>query len=980
LNATPGGGNYLGYAVFSGFFYPSLTNQTADTSYLFSYTYTDANGCTSSVSDSVYVSIPPVVSLLPFADVCRNIDSVVVQGGFPLGGEYLIDGTVVTSGYIYPSQLSSGLHTLSYRVIQNACTVSTSQTFQILTTPSISFVNNPSYCRGTLPLLLTEGIPNGGVYTLNGNNLNGVFTPNTPGVFAITYTYTSSNGCTADSLYNITVNPSPAITITSSQNACINTSSFNLSATPAGGEWTVNGISTANGNITPSALGIGNHLAVYTVSDPVTGCVADTTITFVVNNTSSINFDPLGNICLGTPAFNLNQATPVGGVYRIDGVVSTQFNSLLLGIGAHTVSYEFTNASGCVSSSSQLVNVYQLSVDAGNTISSFCNLTSQLNPTSNYLGSQPLQYQWLPVNGLSSGIVANPNVSINQTQTYNLTITNGLCSATDSVTVNIGATDFNLDFSQNIQVMNQPPFNLVFFNNTPNAQNYSFTWLFGDGNSFSGSGPVPHTYNNNGTFTVTMIATYQNGCSDTLVRPNWIVCSGQSLCNHTATINQQSPLSYCVGSTSFISCNTASDFSYQWNINGFPITGATDSVYYPVVSGNYSVTIYRGGCPQTSQLVFVNMLPLPQAPVITSSGTLNLCASGEVTLQASGGYTSYLWSNGATDQVIQVSSGGNYSVVVYDGNFCSATSGVFTLASSLLPPPNICAVTVDSTLNRNLVTWERPVNTALIDSFILYRETAVEDVFQPIHAQAFEDFSEFVDTIGMSNLWSPSVRSSRYRLAVIDTCGNLSLPGPPHKTLHLSINLGFNAVNLSWNKYEGYPVDRYIVLRGDSMNNLDSVATVLADPNSDEVLWSDFPAPQGNKYYQVMFEFPESWNCTPSSGRMMAARKRGASNISTNFIIPGPGQGIVELDQFQANVYPNPTQGEVYVEMDANKAESGVQIRIFDGLGKLTADYQLSGFKGKRTALLNLADYASGVYTIQISNSQTTINKRIVLQ
>jgi hypothetical protein len=40
----------------------------------------------------------------------------------------------------------------------------------------------------------------------------------------------------------------------------------------------------------------------------------------------------------------------------------------------------------------------------------------------------------------------------------------------------------------------------------------------------------------------------------------------------------------------------------------------------------------------------------------------------------------------------------------------------------------------------------------------------------------------------------------------------------------------------------------------------------------------------------------------------------------------------------------------------------------------------LSGFKGKRTALLNLADYASGVYTIQISNSQTTINKRIVLQ
>jgi hypothetical protein len=270
--------------------------------------------------------------------------------------------------------------------------------------------------------------------------------------------------------------------------------------------------------------------------------------------------------------------------------------------------------------------------------------------------------------------------------------------------------------------------------------------------------------------------------------------------------------------------------------------------------------------------------------------------------------------------------------------------------------------------------------TSLISAFILYRETAVPDVFEPIHSQPYQDYSEFTDTLGMSNLWAPSVRSSRYRLVAVDSCGNHTLPGPAHRTLHLSLSLGFNSVNLRWNKYEGYPVERYIILRGDTITQMDSVGVAFPDPNDDEVLWNDFPAPTGKKLYQVVYDFPESYSCSPSSGRMMAQRRRTASNISTNNILQGPGQGLEEYQMLEASIYPNPTDGNVFVELESFKNDGDIVLRVIDGLGQIVASHELSGFKGKRVSLINLDQYAAGVYTIQITNAHTTINKRIVLK
>lgn len=51
------------------------------------------------------------------------------------------------------------------------------------------------------------------------------------------------------------------------------------------------------------------------------------------------------------------QALPYGGIFKVDGLVSSSFNPTTLSIGNHQVKYEFNYAS-CISSIEQTIHVY----------------------------------------------------------------------------------------------------------------------------------------------------------------------------------------------------------------------------------------------------------------------------------------------------------------------------------------------------------------------------------------------------------------------------------------------------------------------------------------------------------------------------------------------------------------------------------------------------------------------------------------------
>jgi hypothetical protein len=162
---------------------------------------------------------------------------------------------------------------------------------------------------------------------------------------------------------------------------------------------------------------------------------------------------------------------------------------------------------------------------------------------------------------------------------------------------------------------------------------------------------------------------------------------------HTVTIYplpMPSVISAASGcSESGAALSTGSFSTYQWNLNGAPIVGATAQIYQAMESGNYSVTVTgTGGCQATSSPSAVTIYSIP--PAVT--GASSACTGSSTTL-STGSYPSYQWSkdgvpiDGATNQTLDVSQPGTYTVFAnVPAASCSGTSEGH--AVQFAPPPS----------------------------------------------------------------------------------------------------------------------------------------------------------------------------------------------------------------------------------------------------------------------------------------------------
>ena len=113
------------------------------------------------------------------------------------------------------------------------------------------------------------------------------------------------------------------------------------------------------------------------------------------------------------------------------------------------------------------------------------------------------------------------------------------------------------------------------------------------------------------------------------------------------------------------------------------------------------VTVVEGGCTITG-----NVIP----------GPYTFCTAGSVTLNAASGYTSYLWSNGATTSSLVASATGNYSVQVTSAAGCSNISPMVTTVLNPNETPtvttsgaNSCAGTLTLTSSSaSAYSWTGP--------------------------------------------------------------------------------------------------------------------------------------------------------------------------------------------------------------------------------------------------------------------------------
>ena len=106
-----------------------------------------------------------------------------------------------------------------------------------------------------------------------------------------------------------------------------------------------------------------------------------------------------------------------------------------------------------------------------------------------------------------------------------------------------------------------------------------------------------------------------------------------------------------------------------------------------VGSHTFTFTSTDDGAPieSTVETVTINVIAAP-SPTIT--GDLDYCAGGSTTLDAGGGYVSYLWSpNSETTQTAVAAAAGNYTVTVDDGTCTGST--MVTVTENALPTPTI---------------------------------------------------------------------------------------------------------------------------------------------------------------------------------------------------------------------------------------------------------------------------------------------------
>jgi hypothetical protein len=141
--------------------------------------------------------------------------------------------------------------------------------------------------------------------------------------------------------------------------------------------------------------------------------------------------------------------------------------------------------------------------------------------------------------------------------------------------------------------------------------------------------------------------------------------------NPTASITPQGDTTFCQGGFVNLNATSGANYTYEWYNNGQVITDATSISYQATSTGNFTVKISDGACNTTSSPVSVLVNQIP-SNLVNASGNTTFCAGSNVTLYALGTGT-YLWSNGATSQSINVVQSGDYSVIV-SNNGCTSTS------------------------------------------------------------------------------------------------------------------------------------------------------------------------------------------------------------------------------------------------------------------------------------------------------------------
>jgi len=406
-------------------------------------------------------------------------------------------------------------------------------------------------------------------------------------------------------------------------------------------------------------------------------------------------------------------------------------------------------------------------------------------------------------------------------------------------------------------------------------------------------------------------------------------------------------------------------YAYTWE----GLTAPHNATRNNLGSGVYTFNVTDENNCVASTKVVISEKGAPTVNIVSVLKSSCGNQDGQILINVAGGTGSYTynWKKDATN----ISSSknltgvgpGDYNVAVSDGSGCK-TFAAATIPAVLPPTPQICLVTVDSITGKNQIAWNKTAGAGIV-SYNIYRETTSSGTFDLIASVPYNDISSYTDDYA-----NPMNRSWKYKLSAVDGCSIESRLSSPHKTMHLTINLGIlNSINLIWNHYEGfvplnnsYNIWRYI---GGKSEIIDAIPSNL---NS----YTDMTPPDGNVWYVVEAVHPSGCTPTLKAGTLNSSRSNRQSKLKT-----GVKNEFTEVTNL--NVYPNPGTGLFNISLDLPE-KGEVDVKIFDLAGKIVYVNKIPGELNTLDFKIDLSGYAPGIYQLNLKTDKKIFNRPLIIE
>ena len=681
----------------------------------YSFTITDANGCSTSPSSpsAFTVTEPNILSVNGSITSNYNgqeiscygasdgeITATVTSGTAPY--EYSLDNSSWTTNPVF-SNLSSGTYTIYYRDA-NLCT--NDETF-ILNDPTDldgsvtinSVVSCNSVCDASLQFIISPGLTGtpGYVYSLNGSSpQNSSIFNNLCGNQLHEITVTDANGCTASDSVFIS-EPSPItfnadVTSTNLYNgfgvSCNGSSDGEITfSNVLGGtpnfQFSIDGGNTFSSNSTfSSSNGFPITAGSYSLQvQDGAGCL---TSQVTLNVTEPILFTATAietqgvschNLCDGSLTINVSNETSLLSslVYDLSGTTQFQnpsFNNLCGGINYGSYFITVTDANNCVafdtiSISEPLDWAYSLDSFPEYCGSGLGSASVLVDPNT---GTAPFSYLWS--DGQTTAI-ADSLVS----GLYSVVVTD-INGCNFSETVFVDEADLTATFDTVAACNNALNASLTAIPN--GTAPYTYSWSTGE---------ITQTINNlSSSTTYSVTITDANGC----VVDSSITTPASAIVDLEINYTNSQLFVPCYGDPSngveVIASGGTGPNTHQYYIPFyFPVPQNT-GVYTGLFAGNYVIyTSDANGCTDSVNVVIFEPTELTAYTILDSSVSCFGGNDGSAAVAGTSGGPNplggtapynYSWSNGSNGPYATNLSAGNYNLSITDDNGCTSSEVV----------------------------------------------------------------------------------------------------------------------------------------------------------------------------------------------------------------------------------------------------------------------------------------------------------------